>query len=354
MAFDINAALSLPPTVWGYFEWFTGIVRINMDTDDFGKGKLSEEKCGFDETYNHEFFHCCQICTTGYLHYYVAHFLKEITPVWGRITEAAVQADRSMLSMLEEVLKEKQELTDKMKELLSGLDEIGESHCITPRTIIESQAFFVQKQMGNRSLTHQQFIELLKQAPAEEYSDAYLMATDYLGSNAFGYFNAIAYSALLFLEPQNVFEKICYRLSGNSFVEKDFTAKLANVVNILAENYFFLGDSEDITNQYILNREINPFYKPVIQILRSLCKEREMNFLSLMSNPAAWLGETIPQFNLPVIFNDGPEHGYSAEKTWSLFDKTYSKGLHLVLGTICLMINNQRQDFAPRYLHLRK
>lgn len=208
--------------------------------------------------------------------------------------------------------------------------------------------------MSNQSLTHGQFIELLKQAPAEEYSDAYLMATDYLGNNAFKYFNAIAYSTLLFLEPQNVFQKICYRLYSSSFIEKDFFTELSDVVTALKENHLFLGDSEDVRNQYLLNREMNPFYKPCIQVLCSLCKEREINFLSFMSNPAAWLGEIIPRFNLPVIYNDGHLNAYNDGKQWNVFDKFYSKGLHLVFSIICLVINNQRQDFAPRYLHLRK
>lgn len=355
MAFDIDTALLLPPTVWGYFEWFTGMVRINMDHETFEKGGLDDMgKHGLDETYNHEFFHCCQICTTGYLHYYIAQFLKEIAPVWRKITEASVLAKRTMVLMLDEVFKEKQELTDKMKELVSNFDKIGESHFITARTIIESQAYFVQKQMSDRTLTHQKFIDLLKIAPSEEYSEAYFMATNYLGNDAFQYFNAISYSSLLFFEPQNVFEKICSDLSGSNFIEENFTQELKAAIDILKEDHLYLGDSEDVTNQYILNKETNPFYKTSIQLLREVGKEREMDFFSLMSDPASWLREVITQFDLPIIFNNGNVYEHSVEKKWQVFDRTYSKTMHLILGTICLIINNQRQDFAPRYMHLRK
>jgi hypothetical protein len=355
MAFDINTALLLPSTVWGYFEWFTGMVRINMDHETFEKGRLNEtEMQELDETYNHEFFHGCQICTTGYLHYYVSQFLKEIAPVWRKITEASVLAKRTMPLMLDEVFKEKQQLTDKMKELLSNLDTIGESHFVTARTIIESQAYFVQKQMSDRTLTHQKFIELLKKAPSEEYSEAFFMATNYLGNDAFQYFNAISYASLLFFEPQNVFEKLCFRLSRRNFVDDDFTQELRTAIDVLKKDYLYLGDSEDVTHKYILNKEINPFYKTSIQLLRGVCKERRIDFFSLMSDPASWLGEVITQFDLPIIFNNGMVYEHSVEKKWQVFDRSYSKTMHLILGTICLIINNQRQDFAPRYLHLRK
>ncbi len=93
----LHKILELPETVWGHFEWFTGMVRINMDAATFESGILNElDKAGLDETYNHEFFHCCQICTTGYLSYYTAQFLKEIAPVWRRITEEGVLANKTM------------------------------------------------------------------------------------------------------------------------------------------------------------------------------------------------------------------------------------------------------------------
>ncbi len=355
MTLNIGTALVLPPTVWGFFEWFTGMVRINMEHERFENGDLNEtEKQELNETYYHEFFHCCQIATTGYLYYYIAQFLKEIAPLWRIITEKSVEEKLTVPLMLEAVFRERQEPTQNMKVLLSNLDKIGESHFITARTVIESQAFLVQKKISVPNLTHHTFIELLKDVPAEEYSDAYIMATEYLGNLAFGYFNAIAYCSLLFFEPQHVFEKICSGLSGKECVEENFTGKLKDVVQKLKEQYLFLGDSDDVTSKYILNQEVNPFYKTSIEMLRSICEEQQMDFLSLMSRPETWLKDSITRFDLPVIFNNGYIYENHVEKKWWVFDKTYTKTLHLVLGTICLIVSNQRQDFSPHYLHLRK
>jgi hypothetical protein len=351
MAFDINSALVLPPTVWGYFEWFTGMVRINLDYKSYKRNKLSTvERLEVEETYNHEFFHCCQICTTGYLHYHVAQFLKEIAPFWRKLTKD-VLARKKLSLMLVEVFKEKQTITAGMMKLFSTLDKPGKSHSVTARTIIESQAYLVQKQMSDRALKHEKFIKMLEQAPSEEYSEAYLMTAKYIGNDTFRHFHAIAYASLLFFEPQDVFEPICVHLSKLNLHEKDVASELKGIIDSLKTDNKYLGNNEDVTNLFFPHKEMNPFYKQSVRVLQQVCSEREIDYFGLMSDPALWLGEIITQFDLPIIFNNGDVHQH---KKKHVFDESLDMTLHLILGTICLIISNQRQDCAPRYLHARK
>lgn len=128
---------------------------------------------------------------------------------------------------------------------------------------------------------------------------------------------------------------------------------MKNIAQSLSDEILYLGDSGDVTGKYILNQEINPFYKPNILLLRSIAQTQGGDFFALMSDPAAWYKNTIKRLDVPMIFNHGEVYEHAYDKEWQVFDRNYDKKLHLILGTICLIIDNQNQQAAPHYLHLK-
>lgn len=325
-----------------------------MDANTFENDLLTSiEKQNLEETYHHEFFHCCQIATTGFLSYYTAQFLKEIAPVWRKLTEEGVLSKKTMSQILSAVFEDTPDISDNMNQLFSNMDKLNENSSLTSRMIIESQAYFIQKCLSDTSLDHALYMRSAHNAPSIVYIQAYLLASEYLGDQTFIYFNSIVYGSLLFFEPQNVFEKICANFSPYANDSQDSVAVLKNIVHALSKDHLYLGDSGDVSNKYIRNKEINPFYKPNILLLRSISSKYGNDFFYLMANPLSWFKDTIKRLDVPIILNPGSVFEHSVDKDWEVFNKSYNKKLHLILATICLIIENQHQNVAPHYLHLR-
>jgi hypothetical protein len=351
MPIDVDKVLKMPENVWGYFEWFTGVIRLNIDSARFEQGQyIKVEKAEIDETYYHEFFHCCQICTTGYLYYYVAQFLKAITPVWRIITDKAVFEKKTMPLMLEAVFEECPAISPELMKLLSDLDEPGGPHGITSRTIIESQAFLVQKQISHKGIRHIDYIAMLDDSVSSEYSHGYLVAAEYLGASTMEHYHLIVYMSLLFLKPRDVFHEICALIARNPPQGTAVEAYAHSILDLLKNRHFYLGNSDDVTDKYILNKESNPFYKTSIALLKKTASKQKGNYLTLMAKPLAWFEGTIKKFDVPIILNPGEVYQHRKKHRWKVFGVTYSPTLQLILATICLIISNQQAGSMPRYL----
>lgn len=182
----------LPDGVWGYLDWVTGLVRLNLTGEEYANGTRTEE---FELTLNHELFHAFQICTTGYLYRLCTELLREIVRI---IIAVSPEVD------IFEVIERPPAGTARINELLHAMDAANPDG-ITVRDLVEGYAFYGHAALHDPALKAAAFSRRLDDAPAEEYRRAFRYCEAQLGRRAFGIFPLLCYLSLLFRDPPDVF-----------------------------------------------------------------------------------------------------------------------------------------------------
>jgi hypothetical protein len=348
-------AIALPDSVWGYFEWLTGTVRINRDLDSFDLNTIiSQNDSGFCETYYHEMFHCCQICTSGFLYYYVAHFLQAIIPIWRQLTEEGVTEQRIATQVIGNVIDKTPDLPNAIVKMFAHLDEKNVVTGLTTRDIVEGQAFLIQKCMVNDTLSHEAFLNICAAEQFDIYTKAYAIVTDIFEDYAFQIFNIIVSESLNYLEPQEVFHIICTSiktmLDTGTFLED----AILHIRIETSKNHLYLGNSSQVTQNNIKNQEINPFYTANISFLNSIGRRKGISMEMMMRDPTVWFKDNITKMDTLILLNPARVYHQSKMKKWRVFGKKYNPNIRLVLASICLVMHNRKGNNSPQYLHLKR
>lgn len=336
-------AISLPPNVWGFLEWMTGVIRINATVEELQR--LSEVKervrLAYEETVTHEFFHCAQICAAGFPHHYAASVTKELFPVlYPYLLNFSSQTD------LEEAVTRFAEappsIPPRVLTLLDSLDEPG-SGGITPREIVESAAYLVQKRTHRPDLEAPGYSHALHFAPAPEYRSAFFAAESILGDRAFELFPALSYLSLCFVRPQDVFADLCG--AARRLPRRD-TRALMRIAEELSRAHRWLGTSFDYTKEFS-NGTFNPFYRGYARTLAAIGRWKGVDLPTLMSAPHEWIVEFRRRLNMPVIVNPDDIAAFRVRHGRAKAPDLRMK-VQCLAATYCLVLMDG--EIGPRYL----
>lgn len=88
----IEKATAIPPQVLGYFEWFSGTIRVNLTREQFLDANR-DLKYRLEDALNHEMVHVLQVCQTGYLHNFLASTSKLLFACFPREFEPGTFVD---------------------------------------------------------------------------------------------------------------------------------------------------------------------------------------------------------------------------------------------------------------------
>jgi hypothetical protein len=336
-------ALLLPPNVWGFLEWTTGVIRINATVGELQRlGDLKERaRLAYQETVTHEFFHCAQICAAGYPHHFAVSVVKELLPVLYPFLEGfSAYTDLGEASL--RFAEAPPPVPRALVTVLEGLDAPGDDG-ITPREIVESAAYLVQKRTHRPGLDAAGFGRILPFAPAPEYQTAFLVAESILGDRAFELLPALSYFSLCYLRPQDVFIPLCRaasRLPGGG------GHSLAHVAEELTRSYRCLGTSFRYTRDFT-GGTFNPFYRSHARTLAAIGRWKRTDLPGLMSNPHEWMPEFRSRLRTPVILNPDDiatfrvRHGRAEPPAIRM-------KLKCILATYCFILMDG--ELGPHYL----
>lgn len=336
-------AISLPSNVWGFLEWMTGVIRINATVEELQRLSEAREhvRLAYEETVTHEFFHCAQICAAGYPHHYAATVAKALFPVLHPyllafsshtdLEEAATRFAQAPPSIPHEAMA-----------LLDLLDEPG-SDGITPRDIVESAAYLVQKRTHLQDLDAADYGHMLHFAPAPEYRSAFLVAESILGARALELFPALSHVSLCFLRPQDVFTNLCR--AARRLPDGDARG-LMRTAEDLSRTHRWLGTSFDYAGEFS-NGSFNPFYRSYARTLAGIGRWKRVDLAALMSTPHEWMTEFRRRVKMPVILNPDDIAVFRVRHARAEPPGLWTK-LQCIAATYSLVVMNG--ELGPRYL----
>jgi hypothetical protein len=365
---EIEYLLALPSDTWGFLEWSTGVLRINATYSEFTNiDKLpNDEKSSYEETISHEMFHRCQICTAGYLYNFTIGIIKRAYPV-------VYPYLQSLLAHIKQAPQSNENITvigfrdlwlpivenpphppESLLARLNDIDEMG-SDGVTIRSIVESSAYLIQKQMHINNLRAEQYRDLVKYTPSAEYSFAYLLADSILGERAFDVFQVVAFISLCFAKPHLVFVKLCeqFKQSETHSLDDKGKEKVSEIIDNLREQYEFIGTTLDLTHNYSQN--IHPFYKETLRKVFRLSVGQNRSIPELMARPEVWFGDFRTVVGSPVILNpdeivildsSNSKREFSSDGRVSI--------LHTIFAFIYALALVKKDSLGFRYIALRK
>jgi hypothetical protein len=182
----------LPDNVWGFLDWVTGLIRINLTSDQFSGSERTEQ---FELTLNHELFHAFQICTTGYMYRLCMELLREICRI---IISTGKTLD------LNKLIRTPPPSSSTLDASLTEIDRAN-SDGITARDLIEGYAHYSHEALQNPALDALDYARSLAAAPGHTYTNAFSYSEQRIGAETFELFPLLCYLALLFRDPPSVF-----------------------------------------------------------------------------------------------------------------------------------------------------
>lgn len=185
----------LPDDVWGFLDWVTGLVRVNLTSDQFSGSERTEQ---FELTLNHELFHAFQICTTGYMYRLSMELLREVVRI---IISTSEKLD------LDKLIRTPPPCSSKLDGLLTEIDRAN-TDGITARDLIEGYAYYGHEALHNPALDAPEYARRLAGAPGATYTNAFRYSQQRTNGATFELFPLFCYLALLFRDPPNVFCKL--------------------------------------------------------------------------------------------------------------------------------------------------
>lgn len=344
---SLEKYLKIPNNVWGFLEWTTGIIRINLSYEEYlkiGSNKLEKEE--YEETLKHEFYHLLQISTSGYLYFFVTEILVDIIPFWRN----AMIGEGKGGDIFKKILLDIPELNEKMKNKFSAID-IENKDGITARQIIEGSAFLFQKIHAVKDITPEKFRKELKYYE-KDYCGSYEFMYNLIGNKAFVYLPMVSFISLCFIKPQDFFSDLCVLLV-KEVSKKDLLSleELLVLAESLREKHHYLGTPIEVEQYQYKRNYFNPFYDRHINLIIAYCKQNKMDFFRLMCYPSntlkIWETEKIVT---ALIFN--PDYilsPYEDEDEWNVADKKFKTSEMLVLTTLCLIIYKNKA-IGPKFM----
>ena len=318
----------LPDGVWGYLDWVTGLVRLNLSSEEYESRTRTEE---FELTLNHELFHAFQICTTGYLYRLCTELLRGIVRI---IVAVSPQVD------IFEVIERPPTGTARIDELLGAMDAAN-ADGITVRDLVEGYAFYGHAALHEPRLTARAFSGQLAAAPSEEYRRAFRYCEERLGRRAFGIFPLLCYLSLLFRDPPDVFCRLHDLLPRDRWPAKPrlFRQVIRLVDQIPAE---YLGIPTQDHQMYSMP---NSFYDWSIRKIKDAVGPSLVHYAGQPGRIPNQLQQSLLR---PVILNDFHRIEPNAFAT----DSPHSANAILILAVASFQILGTH-NAGPRMLSLR-
>ncbi|WGS84728.1 hypothetical protein [Methylomonas sp. UP202] len=356
MKISFDDAVTLPRDVFGFLEWSSGVIWINMESNQYYDWLDSEDrrKGPVNEAINHELFHALQVATCGYMNYYASLILKEL------VTE---NKDRIMSEFgrgfFEDWFKwffsEIPKPNTKVEQYLESLDETS-NQGVSTREIIEGAAYLWQKKSINRNISCEEYISKLRFAPGTDYTNAFLYAYKVLGNKAFDLYFSIAFVSLCFLEPQKVFPIICEELTNrncNNFLSAYLVGQK------LSTDFYYLGDMTTCFRHIDFKSKgmewINPLHKETVSKINELSTLKGVSIVEMMSDPFLWLLDLSEYMHRPIIFNSGEVSLFGGKSIFEYSGRQRDKVLDFVpqlyFGVYCFLIYQQTGK-GPKFLKL--
>ncbi len=341
---EIENALSIPDNVWGFFEWTTGSLRINLSFEDFKEDNLDPfEEATLKETLDHEMFHCYQILTTGYLYHLSGRILADILELT-REYVLEVLKDKTSTSTFFKVLTEELIVSSNFQRFYEELDLLN-PHGISSRDIVEGSAYLFQKRNKKKDLNEQEFEKQLKYSPSPDYSRTYRYARQVIEDFTLKKFQVISYISLLFLRPHEVFPKLCKGFNGVDISSE----KIKRLIEPMLENERYLGTSWEFTKKY-MKGNVNPVYADSLHQITEIANSNYAgNFYELMSSVIEWHDDNYKKINRPLIFNSGIAVEFENIR---LDNSKTDKKLLLIIAGLSLLVN-KNENIGPNFLNLR-
>jgi len=338
--------LKMPSEVWGFLEWATGIIRLNLTQEDFDS-MLSNviEEGDFRESLNHEYFHLLQISTSGYLYYFVTELLVDIIPYW----KTALTGQAKGMDIFKSTVENIPELNKKIKNRFAEIDKPNKNG-ITTRQIIEGWAFLFQKNQINPLISADSFKNELKYYESD-YSASYHFLETIFQDKAKDYLPLISYISLCFNNPADFFHDYCSLLLNESNCKSISNNNAFLIAEKLRDKYFYFGTPIEVEKYLYKRNRYNPFYEKTIADIINYCTNNNLDFFSLMTDSKN-INSHFEKLNLkcPIIFN--PENiyiPYHEDESVSINKQKFKSTNLLVLSTLCLIIYKNNAN-GPKYL----
>ena len=287
--------MKLPGDVLGYLDWSTGLLRINMEKDQYEgiSGRPEHFRNQFEETLCHEMFHALQICACGFLFNHVTAFSKEL---WLKVFE--MESDRSISRLLHEEVESSAELRRLSSDLCTP-----QHHGLSNLDIIESHAFLAHNRICQPDVPRDVYRLRMAQMKGSPYQMAFGYLEEKLGAWAGDYLCPIAYEALCFPNPVEIFVTIVEAVSQMLYAHvesaEDIEELVGDALKVLGGRDDFIGDPRRMIEE---GSDLHPFYSNSLHQVNQLSEEGEIR--DFMSFPESAPNVFLTAMLRPILLND--------------------------------------------------
>jgi len=265
---EIARIMALPSNVMGYLDWSTGLLRVNMESEEYGA--VGERADGiaeqFQETLCHEMFHVYQICTTGFLLNYVTAFSKEL---WLKAFD--MESDRPIT----ELIGGEVQLSDELVSLIRSIHAPG-AHGLAIIDIVESHAFLAHNRTIEPEIPRDFFRLRMAGLADSPYQKAFGFAERKLSVYAGDYLCPIAYEALCFHDPVEVFVTLVDAVAEQMFAHVESADDIEKIMKharkSLESRQDHIGNPRRLLDA---GQDIHPFYADTLTEIANAYDEED-------------------------------------------------------------------------------
>jgi len=337
---DLLEVLALPENTHAAFEWTTGLMRVNCNSEDFYS--ILEKKDtrweNFFDCIVHETYHMYQICRSGFLYTLVTQIANELWEILG-----------SYQYMISDVFSSPYTLSASLNKLVSILS--FKDNEIDIISIIEGSAFLAHNKIRRSQLSPEKYSNILRFRENTIYSKTYRYTETIFGHKAFYLLPTLSFCSLQYSNPVTVFcslikhlEKLSSKIEDTNFKEIIYEAIPAVILDI-EEAYDIYKDpfSEEMEDSV----DAHPFYSSTFkQIKHDFTQEKVEDILC---NPNPTCEDFFLEIMRPVLFNDGVMILPKCSNEFFSDDHELANGMSLFAGLSFKFLTNHNvlQLFSP-------
>jgi hypothetical protein len=209
--FELSPFLHLPANTFAFLEWCTGVLRINLTTDEY-KQRLSQpqQRAELEEFIHHERFHLLQIITSGFLYHFTTELVKDIIPFW----KNALAENTKGRMLFYKTISDIPNLSPAVRQKFDALAQ-EDTDGLSINALIEGAALFYQKTV---SFPQDMVIAELRLASSylpQEYTAAFHYASKHLETaDIEQHFAELTHLALCFQHPVAAFRHLVATLAN--------------------------------------------------------------------------------------------------------------------------------------------
>lgn len=292
----------------GSLDWVSGVMALDVDTGTWAdlNNAPAEARNAAITAYRHEYFHLIQLSVMDYLGDWAAQLFNLMRPAVRRVNDD-LQANG--FAVIKKLIEEGSSLLsgeerDAIGEHYRHLDTPGDSG-LTARSILECQAYFVERRFHYEFQRSSDWTGHLASAPAHMYRipfDFLAYATGY--GVAYEWFCLIASASLCSSDPVATFELLTLELAADDDAKKirnDGTTavEMVQFVRRIFPDTHWSTQWDDTTH---------PVFTRTSNRLRKAIAEGEVDGALLLCRPDLLL-DTIDQLDgmeVPIIFKPMP------------------------------------------------